>query len=859
LATRVLNSFLREDLVEEVSGDLEEKFYKTVRNESVFRAKVKYWYQVINYVRPFAFKKSESINMISPAIIRHAVLLSFRNFKRYKSSFAINLISLSTGLAAALFIYLWVADELSYDKFHEKEGRLYQVMRNVSSDGTDVETYFNNSDLLAPAFKEEMPEVENIVPVSDDLVKGIMSFEEKKIKSEGRFAGEEFFNVFSYKLVLGNKDQVLKDKYSIVISTALAEDLFGSLDNAMGKTITLDTESYGGTFIVSGLFEKTDRSSYQFDFLGTYQFRLENNSMDVHWDSNSALVFLALRSDANADVFNAKIKNFVKDKFKAAYGTKGLEWAGQLFIRPYSDAYLFDHYVNGVQQGGRINYVVLFSIVGVFMLLIACINFMNLFTANATRRTKEVGIKKSIGASRNTLIFQYMSESMILSFLSLIIGLALVLLLLPRFNIITGKNLALHFDVNLTAAMLVIVIITGLVAGSYPALYLSGFKPLEVLKGKLNATFGQVVARKGLVMFQFALSLLLIVSVVVAYKQIEFIQSVNLGYNRNNVVTFEREGKLNESLDAFITQARNIPGVVNISNMGGDLVGNHSGGGGISWPGKTHRIEFSGLYVNFGLIETMNVQLAEGRSFSEQFRSDSTKVLFNETAIAAMQLKDPIGKTVNMWGNEKQIIGVVKDFHFESLYNKVAPFFFSYSNEGENIVVKLRAGLEKKTLVELEELYHKFNPGIAFDFRFVDQDYQRLYAAEQRVSDLSLYFSGIAIVISCLGLFGMATFISETRTKEIGIRKVLGSSDFGIVYLLSKEFLQNVLIALFVAAPISYLLSTQWLSTFAYRITLEWWYFAGAALVVLLVASITIGLQTLKSSQLNPTECLKSE
>jgi hypothetical protein len=390
-------------------------------------------------------------------------------------------------------------------------------------------------------------------------------------------------------------------------------------------------------------------------------------------------------------------------------------------------------------------------------------------------------------------------------------------LLLPEFNAITGKHLSLHFSVNFILSVLVITLITGLLSGSYPAFYLSHFKPAMVLKGKLNTSFSVAWARKGLVVFQFAVSIILIVSVLVVYKQIEFIQTKNLGFDKDNIISFKSEGRLNENQETFLQEVKNMPGVVNATSFGHDLFGGHGGTSGLDWEGKRpdDNIQFGNLEVDYEWFETLDIEMAEGRTFSREFGSDSAKIIFNEAAIAAMGLKDPIGKTVNLWGQDKQIIGVTKNFHFESFYEEIKPCMMQCYPNGRNVLVKIQAGMERKTIERIGDFYREYNQGLPFDYQFLDQDYQELYAAEQRVAILSKYFAGIAILISCLGLFGLATFTAERRLKEIGIRKILGSSEFGIVHLLSGDFTKMVLIAIVIALPLSYFIAHRWLESFA--------------------------------------------
>ncbi|MGH2564558.1 MAG: FtsX-like permease family protein, partial [Ginsengibacter sp.] len=478
------------------------------------------------------------------------------------------------------------------------------------------------------------------------------------------------------------------------------------------------------------------------------------------------------------------------------------KYEGTLFIRRFSSAYLYNNYVDGVQSGGRIEYVKLFSIIAIFILLIACINFMNLSTAKADGRMKEVGIKKVIGAPRRMLILQYMGESMLMSLLSIIVAIAIAFLLLPAFKQITGKDLSLSFNTGFVLSVVSIGIITGIVAGSYPAFYLSGFKPAVVLKGKLYASASESFIRKGLVVFQFAVSVVLIITVIIVYQQMKLVQTKNLGYNKDNIIGFSAEGKLKDHPETFLAEVKNIPGVVEASSMEGNLLG-HAGhsGGGINWEGKDPnlRLEYFGISGDYDYMDLLGMKMSEGRTFSPKFGSDSSSVIFNESAIAAMGIKNPVGKIVSLWGKKKQIIGVVEDFHFESLYKKVGPAFLEYSTNNEAFLIKIKAANESETIAKLADFYKNFNQGLPFDYKFLDDDYQAMYSSEQRVAILSRYFATIAIIISCLGLFGLAAFTAQKRQKEIGIRKVVGASVNGIAVMLSKDFLKLVLIAILIA------------------------------------------------------------
>lgn len=556
----------------------------------------------------------------------------------------------------------------------------------------------------------------------------------------------------------------------------------------------------------------------------------------------------------DARAFDAKITGFLKTKNKNS--------SGDLFIRKYSDQYLYNSYENGVQAGGRIEYVRLFSIIAIFLLLIACINFMNLSTAKASRRLKEVGIKKAIGAGRKSLILEYLGEAMVMSFLSLLIAVVFVVLFLPEFNQITGKQLSLTPDAGLCVTLIAITLFTGVTAGSYPALYLSGFTPSTILKGKLNTVVGEAWARKGLVVFQFTISIILIVSVLVVYRQVDFIRSKNLGYDRDNILQFANEGNIRKNMDGVLTEIKRIPGVINASGFNHNLVGNHGGisDADLDWEGKLPgiAIDFANLEVGYDLLEMLDIEMSEGVTFSRDMRPES-QVIFNEAAIESMKLADPIGKTVKLWGEEKKIVGVTRNFHFESLYERVKPCIFQVYPSLSNVVVKIQGGKERETIAQIQKVYQQYNASTPFDYTFWDEYYQALYASEERVSALTRYFAAIAVIISCLGLLGLAAFTAERRIKEIGIRKVLGATSFGIVYLLSKEFTRIVFVSILIATPVSFFVTKQWLDQFAFRIDLEWWYFIVSAFAALLVAGLTVGLQAVRASRVNPVQCLKDE
>lgn len=787
-------------------------------------------------------------------MLKHNLLLIFRNFKRNKGTFLINLAGLSAGLACTMLIYLWMNDELSKEQFHADGDRIFQVITNQDQSG-ELVTVLECPGLLGEELERQMSDVE--IAVSATVIDGQMSLsiDDKHLTGRGRFADQNFFKVFSYPLIAGERDRVLKDKNEIVLSEKMATQLFGNSTAALGKSVEWETPYGKALLSVTGIFTNPKDAADVVDCFLSYEHFKSLMGNDITWGNHSALIYVKLREGVNAKAFEKQISDFVKKQDKNSILS--------LFIQPIGETYLYNRYDQGTAVGGRIEYVRLFGVIAIVILAIACINFMNLSTAKATRRLTEVGIKKAVGAGRSSLVFQYLNESLVMSLISMLAALLIVDLALPNFNIITGKDLSLEFTGSFVLACAAVVLFTGLLAGSYPALHLSGFKTAAVLKGKFTSSMAELWARKGLVVFQFAISIIFIVTVWVVYRQIDFIQTKNLGYDRDNIIHFKLDGTITRNKDGFINELKRIPGVRNASSMGGSIAGLTSFTTGyFDWEGHNQDeiVQFEHLSINYDMLEMLDIRMAEGRRFSRDFPGDSNRIILNEAAIKVMGLKDPIGKTFNLWGNRMEIIGVVKDFHFQSLHNNVNPFFFRLKvHDADKIMVKIEKGREKETIESIKTLYSKVNAGYTFDYQFLDQDYQALYESESRVGSLSKYFAGLAILISCLGLFGLAAFTAERRKKEIGIRKAMGSTTSQIFLLLSKDFTKMVVFAIVVAIPASYFIISMWLENFAFKINLEWWFFAGAGVAALVIAWLTVSIQSFRAASVNPTSCLRNE
>lgn len=867
-ARRFLRWFCREDFIDEIEGDLLE-IYAQQHKETPRRANWVFIWQVLLHFRPDFIKSFSNYPLIYPGMLKHNFVVTLRHFTRNKTSFLINLIGLSTGLACTLLIYMWVQDEVNMDKFHQKDDRLYVIMHNLEMAQVMTEDYTTYE--LAATLKEEMPEVEYAVATNDffnwNNKYGIITAGDNQLEIKGLHAGKDFFNVFSYPLIQGSGDQVLADKNGVAISQSLATKLFGTDKDIVGESIEWQHIGYDGVFQVTGIFEDPPaKSTLQFDILFHLDLLDDNDPHAREWNGDYVKTYVVLKEGSDLAQFNAKIKNLVQEKFPQNEHSR-------LFAQGYSDRYLYGQYENGAVIGGRIAYVRLFSIIALFILLIACVNFMNLSTAKASVKMKEIGVKKTIGASRGNLISQFIGESMLLSVLSMLVALLLVQILLPQFNSIAGKQIHFEWDKPLVLSILAISIVTGLVAGSYPAFYLSSFDSSLILKGKFGMSFGEGWIRKGLVVLQFTLSILFVVGLLVIHQQIQFTQTQNMGYSRDNIISFKWKGDLydqsyqiaagksNEQFQTFLQRLKKVTGVTNTTNMAGNILDEiyrQSGSSFFSEDEVDRNAVFQSPLVGYNFIETLGIELLAGRSFSMEKSDDYSKIILNESAAKLLNLENPVGKRLG-WNDNNEVIGLVKDFHYGSLHHTIEPLFFRFEPMGDHIMVKLASANIPATLERIQQLHKEFLPGNSFDFSFMDEDYQALYEAENKVATLSTYFAGLAIIISCLGLFGLAAFTAERRKKEIGIRKILGSSVLGIVQMLSRDFTRTVLTAILIALPISYFIVTEWLANFSHSIELSAWIFLLPALLVLLIAWGTVGLQTIKAAYINPVLCLKEE
>ena len=853
MADRILELLCDQTFVEEILGDLYE--YREVLQEyPAWQRPFRFWFQALHFIRPSLVKKFIDLQKLNYlGMIRHNFTITFRGFKRHKTSFLINLIGLSTGFAAAILVFLWVHDEWTVDKFNTQDDRLYRVMANFQLSDRVV-TWSYTTGNLAQALAEELPEVEKATMVNNyyheprGVVKGPKGF----LEITGMFAGANLLEVMDYPLLYGDRAIALSDLNGVIISEALAAKLHGSAEAAIGQMMAWQNRYFDQSFEIKGVFQAPPaNATRQFDAVVNYQLLINRDKWAGAWNGGYAETFLVLKEGTDPRSVDWKIHDYMDDKLNNEKFT--------LFLQPYSAHYLYGEFEEGVLQGGRIENVRLFIMIGVFILFIAAINFINLTTAQASVKLKEIGVKKALGGSRKQLQVQFLQESLTLACMGMVLALGLVYWVVPVFNQLAGKELVLNWAI-FWPYLLSGTIGLGLLAGVYPALYLSSFAAITVFRGK-QALGGQWV-RKALVVIQFTLSVIFIVEVFVIHRQLDFMQQKPLGYNRDNLLVFEGRGGTDVELQAVLNELEQLPGVIRASTMAGDFLWGEDSGSGYIWEEEDNaNYLFKSPKMGYGSIETLEIQLLQGRTFDPDRNDDRSKVILNESAVKMMGLDNPIGFKLGYGDGEtkREIIGVVADFQYGSMHQKIEPVLIRFRDHGRNFLVRMEPGIEVATIEKIEGVYRQFYPQYTFNGRFLDDAYKGLYETEQRIGDLSGYFAFFAILISCLGLFGLATFTTARRVKEIGIRKVMGCETWRIIYLLTSDFTRMVVLAILIGIPISYLAGSQWLENFAYAIDLDWWLFAAAGLAALFIAWFTVGLHTVKAATANPVEALRDE
>ena len=785
--------------------------------------------------------------------------IAWRSLLQNKGLSFINIFGLSIGMAFAMLIGMWIQHETSFDSFHKNGDRIALVQKH---------TLFNNNRNTQEAtplplyyeLTSNYPEVKRVTRVSwndyHSLVVG-----NKKFTKRGRYVDPHFLEMFSFPLVKGNIKSALKDPNSLVLSQSVANALFGKED-PIGKTIKVDNQY--NLQVTAVIADIPDNSTIAFDFLAPYEFVIQHNDFvrnnRTNWGNNFMMNMVELKEGVSMGAFSKKIGplNTVKDP-----AIKNQT----LFLHPLSKWHLRNDYKNWVNAGGKIEYVRLFGIIGIFVLLIACINFMNLSTARSEKRAKEVGIRKAVGSQRVQLIFQFFTESMLTAFLAFLLSMALIQLLLPYLKDLGFENVSFNFgNVFLLTAGFIVCAITGLIAGSYPALYLSSFLPVKVLKGMSKQGKGTVAFRKILVVSQFAISIGLIISTVIVFQQINHAKDRSLGYNPANLISIEATDDLATNYVVLKQDLLKTGYIESVAKASAPMTAITNRWSDFSWDGKDPKadIALDAVMTEWDFEKTAGLKFKQGRPFSIDYKTDSNAVIINEEALKVIGYKDPIGKTMRSGGREITIVGVVENVLIDNPFKPVYPlailFNGSKTDNVNNIFLRLKPTADlKKALTAIQPVFDKYNPSLPFEYSFVDEVFGKKFTTENQVGKLAGIFAGLAIFISCMGLFGLAMFMAERRTKEIGVRKVLGASVANLWMLLSKEFVWLVLIGCSIASPLAFWLMKDWLQKYDYRIDISWWVFAIAGLLAFAIALLTVSTQAIKAAIANPVKSLRTE
>ena len=794
-------------------------------------------------------------------MFRNYFKIAWRNLLRNKASSLINIGGLAIGMAVAIQIGLWIYDEVSFDKNFANYNRIARVIQNVTNNG-EVQTWQSVPYPLAEELRRNYGSDFKHVVMVVNWGEHIISLNEKKLKETGAYFEKDGPEVFSLKMLYGSRKS-LSDPSSILISASAAKAYYGN-ENAVNKMLKIDGQP---VVKVAGVYEDFPRNSTfaGLNFIASWDFYYNNNdgirTMEDPWRPNFATLFVQLNDNADINKTSLRIKDAKLNKVNPQLAKK----KPALFLHPMRKWHLYDEFKNGVNTGGAIQYVWMFGIIGMLVLLLACINFMNLSTARSEKRAKEVGIRKTIGSLRKQLVYQFLSESLFTATLAFILSLILVQLSLSFFNQVSNKQIAILWsNPFFWFISILFVIVTALIAGSYPSFYLSSFRPVKVLKGTFKAGKYAALPRKVLVVLQFTVSVTLIIGTIIVYRQIQFAKNRPVGYTREGLVNIPTmNSSIHDHFDAVKNELLQSGAIVSVAESESPTTGIWNSTSGFSWQGKdpNQSIDFGVVNASYDYGKTIGWEIKEGRGFSRDFAADSSAIMLNEAAAHFMGLKKPVGEVVTWWGKPLTVIGVIKNMVIESPYDETRPIIYGLSTDGGNMaILKINPRLSAKdALSKIEPVFKKFNTDQPFEYHFVDDDYAKKFGDEERVSKLAGFFATLAVIISCLGLFGLTSFVAERRRKEIGVRKVLGASFLNVWNLLSKEFVVLVLISFLISIPASYYVMHNWLQGYQYRTEISWWVFAAAGTGALLITMITVSFQTIKAAVTNPVKSLRTE
>jgi ABC-type antimicrobial peptide transport system permease subunit len=794
-------------------------------------------------------------------MIKNYFKIAWRNLTKNKVYSFINIGGLAVGMAVAMLIGLWVNDELTFDRYHQNFDRIAQVMQHADFNGK-MESQVANPALMGPELRAKHGSDFKYVVQSSWSGGHLLSVGDKHFTQFGMFFEADAPEMLTLKMISGSRAG-LKDPYSILLSASAAKALFGGAD-AMNKVIKLDrTHDVKVTGVYEDLPENTSFSKVA--IMMPWELWLIQNpwakEMKEPWGSNFSQTFVQVADNADMEKVSAKIKNVKLNNLSE--DEKKYKWA--VFLHPMKKWRLYSEFKNGMNTGGAIQYVWLFAIIGVFVLVLACINFMNLTTARSEKRAKEVGIRKTVGSLRLQLVKQFFAESYMIVLVAFLLSLLLVLLFLPLFNDVAGKTMRVPWTNPIFwSASLLFICITGLLAGSYPALYLSSFDPIKVLKGTFRVGRFASVPRKVLVVAQFTVSVMLIIGTMIVYQQIQHAKNRPVGYSRQGLVNLNMEKEIRDHFEAIRTELKGAGAIEEMSASNSPLTQVWNTNGGFDWEGKDPNmaVDFPNHDVTFDFGKTVQWKIKNGRDFSREFATDSLAFIINESAAKFLGFQDPVGKRLKWDDRQFTIIGVVSDIMQESPFYPVRPTLYHIGRYDNmyNLILRLNSAQSaSQSLKKIEQVWKKYTPAVPFDYKFVDEEFGNKFSEEERIGKLSSYFAVLAIFISCLGLFGLASFVAEQRTKEIGIRKVLGATVTNLWSLLSKEFVLLVIVACLLAAPIAWYYLQAWLSNYDYRITIKWQVFLLAAVLALVITLLTVSFQAIRAAVANPVKSLRTE
>lgn len=862
---RFLRRICPEHLYEEIEGDLIQKFHRDLRQASaqpkwsddyqLRRAKQRFIWNTLRFFRPgILFRNKLSYNFYPFYMLSHFFRIFFRTSMKNSGYAFINVSGLAVGLACAILIMLWVLDEIAFDDFHHGRERIFKVMVNHDFQD-DIKTYDYTPGPLASGLKQ-LPEVEAAcrMTFANNL---LFEYSDNSIFESGVYADTSIFKIFTIPVIAGDHNHPLKDNNSVVISETLAHKYFND-EEPIGKIFRVNNNL--DVKVTAVFHDLPHNSSLKFDYILPYEIYAKTDPYNNEWGAwSGGQSYVKLHERADLKTLTDKIhKNFTKPNIWERWDSNV-----ELFLFPMPSWRLYENFNNGKQEGGRITYVITFVIVGIFILLIACVNFINLATARSMSRAREIGVRKVVGANRQSLIRQFMAESIVTAFIALFFALLAVHLLLPSFNSLTEKHLEIDYTNPLIfSALAGVTFIAGLMAGSYPAFLLSSFRPVNVLKGTLAGLGGEKF-RKALVVFQFAISVILIVCALVVYQQIDFMRDKNIGFDRSNVFYFNSTESLEKNFSGFRNAALQDPLVEKVGRSSQNPMDVNSGIvlNDDAWPGKSKEDNTLFMFIkcDYDLLSALGFTFVDGRNFSAEFPADSANYVINEEAARRMKLTDPVGQELNA-PEKGKIIGVVKDFHSANFRIPIAPVIIAMRpDNADRIFIRYKPGQLSEAIKSVEAVYSKFEPDFPFEPGFLDETFERQYKSELLAGRLSGYFTAIAIFISCLGLFGLGSFTAEKRTKEIGLRKVMGATVTELISLLCKDFIQLIAMALVIGLPIAWWAAQQFLDRYQFHTDTGYEIFLITAFSMFLIAMLSVSYQSARAALTNPVKSLRSE